>query len=65
VVGPPGAPAAPPRPAFASLRSDGRRCLDQKSDLLLIDRCRRIVDDHLQIRPPVDREGRFLVASID
>jgi hypothetical protein len=35
-----------------------RRSLDQRPDLPLIDRCRWIVDDHLKVRPPVDREGR-------
>jgi hypothetical protein len=41
-----------------SLRSDCRRSLDQRPDLPLIDRCRWIVDDHLKVRPPIDREGR-------
>jgi hypothetical protein len=41
-----------------SLASDCRRSLDQRPDQLLIDNCRWVVDHHLKIGPPVDREGR-------
>src|SRR5471030_2314932 len=40
------------------IRRIGRCYPDQRADPLLIGRCRRVVDDHLQIRPPIDREGR-------
>jgi nucleoside-diphosphate-sugar epimerase len=33
------------------------RRTDQRSDLLRISRCRRIVDDHAEIRPTIDRAG--------